>query len=66
MWVGIKGTMGNQAGKMDKGTATLRAKNGKMVSNSKGKRKVLVEHYRKLGSSTRNSKKKSTRRQKRM
>ena len=41
--------MGNQAGKMDKGIATLRAQNGKMVSSSKGKRDVLVEHYRKLG-----------------
>ena len=34
---------------MDKGIATLRAQNGKMVSSSKGKREVLVEHYRKLG-----------------
>ena len=34
----IKGIMGNQAGKMDKGIATLRAQNGKMVSSSKGKR----------------------------
>ena len=60
MWVGIKGIMGNQAGKMDKGIATLRAQNGKMVSSSKGKREVPVEHYRKLGSSTRNSRKKAT------
>ena len=49
LWVGIKGIMGKQAGKMDKGIATLRAQNRKMVSSSKGKRDVLVEHYRKLG-----------------
>ena len=28
---------------------TLRAQNGKMVSSSKGKREVLVEHYSKIG-----------------
>ena len=35
---------------------TLRAQNGKMVttSSSKGKREVLVEHYRKLGTPTAN------------
>ncbi|CAN0044737.1 unnamed protein product [Sphacelaria rigidula] len=48
MWVGTEGIMGNQAGKMDNGMATLRAQNGKMVS-SMGKREVLVDHYRKLG-----------------
>ena len=41
--------MGKRAGKTDKGIANLRAKNGKMVSSSKGKREVLIEHYRKLG-----------------
>ena len=55
MWVGVKGTMGNQAGKMDKGIATLRAQNGKMVS-SKGKRDLQVEHYRKLGTPKPNTK----------
>ena len=45
MWVGIKGMIRKQAGKMDNGIATLRAQNGKMVSSSKGKRDVLVEHY---------------------
>ena len=34
--------------------ATLSAKNGKMVSSSKGKREVLAEHYRKLGTPTAN------------
>ena len=45
MWLGIKGIIGNRAGKIDNGIATLRAQNGKMVSSSKGKREVLVEHY---------------------
>ena len=49
MWFGIKGIAGNRAGKIDNGRATLRAQNGKMVSSSKGKREVLVEHYSKLG-----------------
>ena len=66
MWVGIKGIMGKRAGKTDKGIANLRAKNGKMVSSSREKREVLVEHYRKLGNqklktgSTRNLRQKST------
>ena len=54
MWVGIKGILGQQAGKTDTGIATLRAQNGKMVSRSKGKRGVLVKHYRKLGMPTAN------------
>ena len=33
---------------------TLSAQNGKMVSSSKGKRGVLVEHYCKLGTPTTN------------
>ena len=49
MWVGIKGIISKRAGKTDKGIATLRAKNGKIVISSKGKRGVLLEHYRKLG-----------------
>ena len=49
MWIGIKGILGKQAGEADTGIATLRAQNGKMVSSSKEKRGVLVEHYRKLG-----------------
>ena len=56
MWIGIKGIMGNQAGKIDKAIATLRAQNGKMVGSSKGKREVLVEHYRKLGTPKPNTK----------
>ena len=36
MWVGIKGIMSKRAGKTDKGIAALRAKNGKMVSSSRG------------------------------
>ena len=54
MWVGIKGILGQQAGEADAGTATLRAQNDKMVSGSKGKREVLAEHYRKLGTPTAN------------
>ena len=54
MRVGIKGIMGKQAGEADTGIATLRAQNGKTVSCSKGKRKVLVEHYRKLRTPTTN------------
>ena len=56
MWVGIKLILGQQAGEADTGIATLRAQNGKMVinSSSKGKREVLVEHYRKLGTPTDN------------
>ena len=54
MWVGIKGILGKQAGEADTGIATLRAQNGIMVSSSKGKREVLVEHYRKLGTPTTN------------
>ena len=49
MWLGIKGIIGNRAGKIESGIATLRAQNGKTVSSSKGKREVLVEHYSKLG-----------------
>ena len=40
---------GPKAGEADTGIATLRAQNGKMVSSSKGKREVRVEHDRKLG-----------------
>ena len=54
MWVGIKGILGQQAGEADTGMATLRAQCGKMVSSSKGKREVLEEHYRKLGTPTAN------------
>ena len=54
MWVGIKRILGKQAGEADTGIATLRAQNGIMVSSSKGKREVLVEHYRKLGTPTTN------------
>ena len=36
------------------GVATLRAQNGKLVASLKGKREVLVKHYRKLGTSTAN------------
>ena len=56
MWVAITEVMGNQAGKMDKGIATLRAQNGKMVISSKGKREGLVEHCRKLGTPKPNTK----------
>ena len=48
MWLGIKGIIRNQAGKIDNGIAILRAHNGKIVSSSKGKREVLVEHHHKL------------------
>ena len=49
MWVGIRGIISKRAGKTDKGIATLRANNGKIVSSSRGKREVLEEHHRKLG-----------------
>ena len=49
MVIGIEEMIGNRAGKIDNEIATLRVQNGKMVSSSKGKREVLVEHYRKLG-----------------
>ena len=71
MWVGIKGILGKQAGEADAGIATLRVQNGKMISSSKGKREVLVEHYRKLGTPTtnenfdENSRRNSTRGQRR-
>ena len=45
----MKGIIGNWAGKIDNGIATLRTQNGKVVSSSKGKREVLVEHYSKIG-----------------
>ena len=54
MWVRVKGILGQQAGKADTGIAASRAQNGKMVSSSKRKRKVLQEHYRKLGTPTTN------------
>ena len=54
MWVGIQGIPGKQAGEADTGIATLRAQNGKMVTSSKGKRRVLAAHYRKLGTPTTN------------
>ena len=44
MWVGIKGILGQQAGKADTILTTLRAQNVEMVSSSKGKRGVLVAH----------------------
>ena len=72
MWVGIKGILGLQAGEADTGIATLRSQNGKIVSSSKGKREVPVEHYRMLGihqptkRSTQNSRRKSSRGQRRM
>ena len=56
MWLGIKGIIGNRAGKIDNGIATLRAQNGKMVSSSKGKREVLAEHCRILGTPKPNAK----------
>ena len=71
MWVGIKGILGQQAGEADTGIATLRAQNGKMIGCSKGRREVLVEHYRKLGTptanktSTQNSRRRPTRGQRR-
>lgn len=42
MWVGIRG---EQAGEADKGTATLRVQNGKVVSFFKENIDVLIEHY---------------------
>lgn len=44
----VKGVLHKQAGEAGPGIATLRAQTGKMVSSSKGKREVLVKHYRKL------------------
>ena len=56
MWVGIKGVISKRAGNTDKGISTLIAKNGnKIVSRSRGKGEVLVEHYRKLGTPKRNN-----------
>lgn len=52
MWVGIKRKLGKQAGDANTGIAPLRARHGKMVRHSKGKRKYIVEHYRKLGTHT--------------
>lgn len=49
MWVGIKRNMRNQAGRIDKGIATLGAQNGQIISSSKGERGQLVKHYRELG-----------------
>ena len=49
-----EGIVGKQAPHTDTGIATITAQNGKIVSSSKGKREVLVEHYRKLGTSTTN------------
>ena len=54
LWVGIKGILGQQAGEANTGVATSRAQSGKMVSSSRGKREVLVEHYRKLRTPTAN------------
>ena len=53
MWVGIQGIVGKKRGG-DTEITTLRSAEGKMVSSSKGKREVLVEHYRKLGTPTTN------------
>ena len=39
MCVGINGMLGKQAREADTGVAALRAKQGEMVSSSKGKRK---------------------------
>ena len=54
MWVGIKGILGKQAGEAGTGAATLRAQKGNVVRSLKGKREMLVEHYRKLGTPTTN------------
>ena len=43
-----------QAGEADTGIATLRAQKGNVVRSLKGKRELLVEHYRKLGTPTTN------------
>ena len=40
--VRVNGNIGNRAGKIDHGIATLRVQNGKIVINSKGKREELV------------------------
>ena len=56
MWLGMKGIIRNRAGKIDNGIATLPAQNGKVVSSWKGKKKVLVEHCRKLGTPKSNAK----------
>ena len=49
MWIGIKRILSKRAGKTDKGIVTLRAKDVKRVSSSRGEREVLVEHHRKQG-----------------
>ena len=49
--LGIKGILGQQASEADTGIATLR---DITVISSKGKKDVLVEHYRKLGTPTAN------------
>ena len=54
IWVGIEEVPGKQAGEADTGIATLRVHSGKMVSSSKGKREVLLEHYRTLGTANTN------------
>ena len=56
MRLGIQGNIRNRAGKIDNEIATPRAQNGNTVSSSKGKREVLVEHYRKLGTPKPNAK----------
>ena len=43
-----------QARETDTGVATLRAHIGIVVSSLKGKRDLLLEHYRKLGTPTTN------------
>lgn len=43
---------GKEAEHTEKGVATLRAQNGKMVGILKGEREVLAEHNRKLGTPT--------------
>ena len=53
MRVGIKGILGKQEGEADT-SYTLGAHNCKMVNSSKGKRELLVENYRKLGTPTAN------------
>ena len=54
MWAGIKWILGKPEGEADTGIATVRTQTGKMVSSSKGKRGVPVEHNRKLGTPTAN------------
>lgn len=56
MWVVSRGTIGNRAGTIDEGIATVRALDGEIVGFSEGEGDMLVEQCCKVGTPKPNKK----------